>query len=366
MDEKLQIFLVAIPGLEDPLRREALEAGFHNPRVVKGGVIFEGRWPHVWRANLVLRGAVRVLVRAGVFKAHHLAQIGPEVRKLPWGAWIAPGTPVRVTASCAKSRLSHAGAVAERVSDALCAAAGAVASEDEAALGVAVRVEKDHVTLNLDTSGAPLHRRGHKQAVAKAPLRETMAALFLREMGFDAVAPVPVLDPLCGSGTIPIEAAEMALGLPPGRSRAFGFEHLRSFEPEAVAAMKAVAPRETEARFVGSDRDAGAIASARANADRAGVAAVTRFACQALSHAEPPEGGAGLLLTNPPYGARIGDRRALFALYGALGKIAGERFAGWRIGLVTSDAGLARTTGLDLTAGPPVHFGGLTVRLYQG
>jgi putative N6-adenine-specific DNA methylase len=361
--ERHQIFLVAIPGLEAPLRREALACGFHNPRAVRGGVIFEGGWPHVWRANLFLRGAVRVLVRVGVFKAHHLAQIGPETRRLPWGALIARGTPVRVTASCAKSRISHAGAVAERVSAALVDGAGVVPSEEESALGVVVRVEKDHVTLSLDTSGAPLHRRGHKQAVAKAPLRETMAALFLQEMGFDGTQ--AVLDPLCGSGTIPIEAAEIALGLLPGRSRRFGFEHLRSFDAAAIAALKEVPLKGPHVRFHGSDRDAGAIASAEGNAARAGVGAFTHLTCQALSHAQPPEGPPGLLLTNPPYGARIGDRRALFALYGALGKIVTERFAGWRFGMVTSDAGLARTTGLALTAGPSVHFGGLTVRLYQ-
>lgn len=362
--DRLHIFLVAVPGLEEPLRREALSTGFHNPRVVRGGVIFEGKWLHVWRANLLLRGAVRVLVRVGVFKAHHLGQIGPEARRMPWGDWIARDTPFRVSASCARSRISHAGAVADRIAEAIAQGAGAVRSEEETALGVVVRVEKDHVTISVDTSGAPLHRRGHKQAVAKAPLRETMAALFLQEMGFDGT--VPVLDPLCGSGTIPIEAAEIARGLPPGRSRAFGFEQLRSFDAAAWAGLKQVTPRPVETAFFGSDRDAGAIRAATANAERAGVGDSIHFTCQALSHATPPDGPPGILLTNPPYGARIGDRRALFALYGALGKILRTRFEGWQFGMVTSDAGLARTTGLDLTAGPPVHFGGITVRLYRG
>jgi len=361
---KLQILLDPIPGLEEPLRQEALAQGFHNPRVVHGAVTFEGQWVHVWRANLFLRGAVRVRVRLGVFKAHHLSQIGPGLRAMPWAEVLAAGQPFRIMASCAKSRISHAGAVAARAAEALEDATGAVASQEESALGVVVRIEKDHVTCSLDTSGAPLHRRGHKQAVAKAPLRETMAAMFLQEMGFDGTT--SVLDPLCGSGTIPIEAAEIAMGLAPGRSRRFSFETLPSFDATAWAALKDQVPETSDVAFYGSDRDAGAIASCQANAARAGVAGATHFTCQALSHAAPPDGPPGLLLTNPPYGARIGDRKALFALYGSLGKIVQARFAGWRLGIVTSDAGLAQSTGLDLRPGPPVHFGGLTVRLYQG
>lgn len=361
--DKFQIFLVAIPGLEEPLREEALAAGFHNPRVVFGGVVFEGKWPHVWRANLVLRGAVRVLARVAVFKAHHLKQLAPETRAVDWAALIPEDTPFRVEAVCRKSKLYHAGAVAERVRDAIAGATGALPA-DAADLRILARVEKDHVTLSIDTSGAPLHRREHKEEVGKAPLRETMAALFLRQMGFDGSQ--SVLDPMCGSGTIPLEAAEIAAGLFPGRSRRFAFEALSTFDPDAWDAMAPAAAPKRSATFSGSDRDGGAIKAARANAARAGLAGACGFERHPLSDARPPDGPPGIVLTNPPYGDRIGTRKELFALYGGLGRVMAERFSGWRVGVITTEEKLARATRLPLDGGAPVAHGGLKVRLWQG
>ncbi|KNG94255.1 THUMP domain-containing class I SAM-dependent RNA methyltransferase [Pseudaestuariivita atlantica] len=361
--DRHQIFLVATPGLEEPLRDEALSLGFHNPRVVHGGVTFEGKWEHAWRANLWSRGAVRVLVRVGAFKAHHLNQLGPETRATDWASLIAPGTPFRVEAVCRKSRLYHEGAVAERVTAAIAEASQATPSA-EAPLRILARVERDHVTLSIDTSGAPLHRREHKAEVGKAPLRETMAAMFLRQLGFDGSQ--PVLDPMCGSGTIPIEAAEIAAGLAPGRSRSFAFEELSTFDPDAWQVLKATEIRQPPAQFFGYDRDGGAIRAATANAERAGVDGFTSFARQPLTEAAPPQGTPGIVLTNPPYGDRIGTRRDLFALYSSFGRVMQERFAGWTVGLVTSDEKLAQSTRLPLTPGPFVAHGGLKVRLWQG
>ena len=127
-----------------------------------------------------------------------------------------------------------------------------------------VRIEDDYCTFSVDTSGEPLHRRGHKEAVGKAPMRETLAALFLRQCGYDGAE--PVLDPMCGSGTFVIEAAEMAAGLAPGRTRRFAFEDLAGFDAEAWAEMKQAPSRGTDIIFHGSDRDAGAVKSAVANA----------------------------------------------------------------------------------------------------
>ena len=145
-----------------------------------------------------------------------------------------------------------------------------------------VRIDDDLCTISVDTSGELLHRRGHKQAVNAAPLRETLAALFLRACGYHGHE--PVLDPMCGSGTFVIEAAEIAMGLAPGRSRRFAFERLATFDAAAWAALAAAAPPcATSLRFHGRDRDAGAIAMSRANAGRAGVAAVDRLASGARS-----------------------------------------------------------------------------------
>lgn len=360
-----EIFLSGTPGLEPLLRDEARAAGFADPQVVPGGVTFQGDWPDVWRANLVIRGAGRVLARVAQFRAMHLAQLDKRARKVDWAGLLRADVPFRVEATCRKSRIYHAGAATERVANAIADTLGQAPNAD-AALVVRVRIEDDLCDISLDTSGEALHRRGHKQAVGKAPMRETLAALFLRACGYDGTE--PVIDPMCGSGTFVIEAAEIALGLAPGRSRGFGFETLASFDAPAWAAMKSdlSPPRDTALRFYGQDRDAGAIANARTNADRAGVGAVTQFTHQPVAEMTPPEGPPGLVIVNPPYGARIGNRNLLFALYGSFGTVLKDRFAGWRVGIVTSDKGLARATGLHFrNVSAPIPHGGLKVQLFQ-
>jgi len=358
------IFLVATPGLEAPLAEEARAAGFADARPVEGGVALAGGWPEVWRANLLLRGATRVLVRFASFRALHLAQLDKRARRLDWAGVLAPGVPVRVEASCRRSRIYHAGAAAQRIATAIATEFGAPIAED-APLRILARIEDDLVTLSLDTTGASLHKRGFKEAVSKAPLRETMAAMFLRQCGFTGSE--PVLDPMCGSGTFPIEAAEIAAGLLPGRARAFAFEHLPSFDPAAWERLRAVAPPPPPAcTFYGFDRDAGAIRMAGENAARAGVSALTRFATGSIDHLVPPEGPPGLVIVNPPYGNRIGSKAPLLALHRLLGTVLKTRFAGWRAGIVTADRELARATGLRFEAPlPPVLHGGIRVALYR-
>ncbi|WP_170330337.1 THUMP domain-containing class I SAM-dependent RNA methyltransferase [Ruegeria arenilitoris] len=359
-----EIFLVATPGLEAPLHAETVEKGFGAAKIVPGGVSCRGDWPEVWRANLCLRGANKVLVRLGSFPAVHLAQLDKRARKFPWSDVLRPDVPVKVEATSRKSRIYHAGAARQRIERAISETLGATISSD-AGLRVLLRIEKDICTLSVDTSGEPLHKRGHKPAVAKAPMRETMAAMFLRECGFDGSE--PVLDPMCGSGTFVIEAAEIAQGLNPGRSRHFSFEDLQGFDAEAWAAMQQSDPRsETDMVFYGSDRNTGAVDAATTNADRAGVAALTRFQCKSVSDIKAPVGPAGLIIVNPPYGARIGDEKRLRSLYGSLGKVLMTRFSGWRAGIVTSNQSLARATRLPLLApGPVVDHGGTKIRLYQ-
>lgn len=359
-----EIFLAAPPGLESLLAGEARDAGFPDPQPVAGGVVTHGSWPEVWRANLRLRGAGRVLVRLGAFHAVHLAQLDKRARRLDWRSVLGTVKAVRVDAACERSRIWHDRAAAERVSRAIQDATGARVTRD-AEVRILVRIVEDFCTISLDTSGDPLHRRGTKQAVGKAPLRETLAALFLRECGYRGGE--PVLDPMCGSGTILLEAAEIAAGLDPGRGRSFAFEALPDFDPGHWAALKAEArPQDPGFRFAGFDRDAGAVEASRANAERAGIAHLVGFRCQPISVLAPPEGPPGLVLVNPPYGARIGEAGELRALYGRLGHVLGERFAGWRAGVITSEPALAAATGLPfLEPGPPVPHGKLRIRLYR-
>ncbi|MGC1495572.1 MAG: class I SAM-dependent RNA methyltransferase [Sulfitobacter sp.] len=361
--QTFEIFLVCAPGLEPYLCAEAQEKGFVDPLAVPGGVTIQGGWPDVWRANLELRGAARVLARVGSFMAFHLAQLDKRSRKFPWGDVLRSDVPVKVQVTCKASKIYHAGAASERIVKALVESHGITVSA-EAEMVLKVRINDNQVMISIDTSGEALHKRGHKEAVGKAPMRENLAAMFLRQCGYDGVE--PVVDPMCGSGTFLIEAAEIAAGLQAGRSRAFAFQQLASFDEVAFEAMRRDAPVDLTPRFFGSDRDAGAIRMSTANAERAGVGGAITFACHGAGEVAPPDGPPGLVIVNPPYGGRIGNKKLLYPLYGTLGQTLLERFKGWRVGLVTSEPPLAKATGLPWKPlGPPVAHGGMKVWLWQ-
>lgn len=370
--ENEEIFLVAVPGLEAPLAAEAQALGFRGVVPGPGGVICAGGLAEAARANLTLRCAVRVLLRVAQFRAMHLAQLDKRAKKVAWGEVLQAGVPVRVEAVCRRSKIYVNKAAVQRVSGGLEAAGIPVAKE--AAITVKVRIDDDLCTISVDTTGEALHRRGHKEFVGKAPMRETMAAGFLAELGFDGTQ--PLVDPMCGSGTFVLEAAEMALGLLPGRSRRFAFEQMagggalggdRSLRREYLKNGEWGGGVPSAPMFFGFDRNDGAIRGAVKNAERAGVADLVRFERQAISDLVPPEGVApGIAIVNPPYGGRIGERKLLFGLYGALGARLAEAFRGWRVGIITSDGGLAKATGLALSAFGPVDHSGTKISMWQG
>ncbi|MCC1482452.1 THUMP domain-containing class I SAM-dependent RNA methyltransferase [Roseibaca sp. Y0-43] len=352
------IFMACLPGFEPLLLAEAQELGLRGAKALAGGVEVSGGMAELARANRESRIASRVLLRIGEFRALHLAQLDKRARKLPWADWLRADVPVRVEASCTKSRIYHQKAAAQRIERAIADLVGAPISAD--GLRVMLRIDDDLATISLDTSGEGLHKRGFKQFTGKAPLRETMAAAFLRQMGYDGSQ--AVLDPMCGSGTFVLEAAEIAAGLAPGRARGFAFEQFaaaRDLPPQPAP------NRVPERRYFGFDRDQGAIQGARANAERAGLCDWTSFTCQPVSALTRPDCAPGLVMVNPPYGGRIGNIGQLYGLYASLGKVLAEQFQGWRVGLVTTEAKLAHTTGLKLEAGAPIPHGGMKVRLFQ-
>jgi len=368
-DADFEIFVVTAPGLESALAAELRDKGFKSQKPGIGGVAIAGGWAEVWRANLELRGATRILARVAEFRAMHLAQLDKRARRVAWNEILRPDVAFRVEASCKASRIYHQGAAAQRIERAIRETLGAPVSQD-AEICVKARIEDDLCTISIDTSGESLHKRGHKEAVNKAPMRETLAAMFLRQCGYAGTE--PVVDPMCGSGTFVIEAAEIAAGLQPGRSRHFAFEQLASFDVAAWRRLRDKAGKgkpgngAAALRFYGSDRDAGAVEMSRANATRAGVAETTEFREQSISDLVAPDGPPGLVIINPPYGARIGDKKPLFALYHAMGETLLKGFSGWRVGLLATEPALATATGLPFaaTTGPVVH-GGLRVTLYQ-
>ena len=363
-NKNFEIFLATAPGLESVLHDEVRTKGFKQVKVVPGGVTIKGAWPEVWRANLWVRGAGRVLARIDSFRVLHLAQLDSRARRVAWGDILRPDMPFRVEVTCIKSRIYHSDAAAERIEKAIRETLGAPHSPDADIL-VMARIEHDLCTISVDTSGELLHKRGYKESVNKAPMRETLASLFLRQCGYDGSE--PVYDPMCGSGTFVIEAAEIAARLNPGRTRDFAFEKFANFNAEAWQRMREVkSARTPSCRFYGSDRDVGAIRMSRANAERAGVDAFTEFQECAISDVVAPAVPPGLVIVNPPYGTRIGDKGKLFSLYQALGQTLSTRFGGWRVGIITSEPTLAHATGLKfLPTAAPVQHGGLRVTLFQ-
>ncbi len=363
LSQTFEILLTCAPGLENALADEAREKTFNVQGQLTGGVLLMGAWPEVWRANLTLRGANSVIARIGCFPASHMSELDKRARKFVWQHWLPKHVPLKITASCKASRLYHSGAVCQRIETALREEFGATFGED-ATLEVMARIERNICTLSIDTSGVLLHKRGLKLAMAKAPMRETMAALLLRRCGYRGLE--CVIDPMCGSGTFILEAAEIAQGLMPGRLRKFAFELLPSFNAGEWQKLKMRAPHETQMRFFGFDRDAGAIKAATTNAARASVVNVTHFAQQPIAQLQRPDSLPGLVICNPPYGVRIGEIKKLSSLYASFGQVMLERFSGWRVGLVTNEASLAKATGLPfIKPSDPILHGGIKIRLYQ-
>ena len=364
-----ELFAVAPPGLEAVVAAELLALGIHG-QVEQGGVAWTGERRVVARAVLHLRTASRVLVRVARFRARGFPELERHAGRIDWGRLIAGSDAVALRVSSRKSRLYHEGAIAERLMRVI--DRPSAADDDEHASAdvqlFVVRFFRDECVISADAAG-PLHRRGYRLQTAKAPLRETLAAAMLQAISW---ADVPLLDPMCGSGTIPIEAALVARRIPPGlatadrQPRSARMLHWADFDASSwdavVADARAAILTQTPVAIVGSDRDAGAIDAARANAARAGVGDDIRFERRALTDAPIPE-RTGALVTNPPYGVRVGRSNALRDLYAALGNLARRRLGGWHVALLCADRRLCAQTRLPLQSAFTTRNGGLTVEL---
>ncbi|HET8656985.1 MAG TPA: THUMP domain-containing protein [Longimicrobiaceae bacterium] len=378
----LPLFAVAAPGLE-ALVAEELRALGAAPAVEVGGVAWEGTAEQLYAANLHLRTASRVLLRLAEFRARSFFELERHARRVPWERVVGAGRPVRIRVTSRKSKLYHEGAVEERLRAAIehrlgvpvgaPGEAGGEEAEGAAEQLFVVRFLHDHCTVSADSSGALLHLRGYRQAVAKAPLRETLAAAMLLGSGWPGT--VALLDPMCGSGTIPIEAALLARGIAPGLAspgllpRAFAFQAWPDFDvglwDRVVERARSLVLPAAPAPIHGSDRDAGAVEAARANAGRAGVLADLTLATRALSAVEPPD-GPGWLVVNPPYGVRVGESAGLRNLYAALGRLARDRLPGWSLALLSADRRLEGQVGLPFHEVLRTRNGGIPVRLVVG
>jgi putative N6-adenine-specific DNA methylase len=384
----LKAFASTGPGLESIAAGELKTLGIRGRQEI-GGVAFSADLQRLYESNLWLRTASRVLVRLGDFHASTFYELERRAKKLPWADFLPANGKVRVRVTCRKSKLYHSDAVAERVLSAIVGSASraiegsaenADASETldatdhetpsarESGQLFVVRIVNDECEISADSSGELLHRRGYRQEIAKAPLRETIAAAMVLASGWKGNE--PLLDPMCGSGTIPIEAAMIARKIAPGLRRDFQFMGWPGFDADLWNQSRETAraaATDFTGQIVGSDRDAGAVQAASRNAERAGVSANVRFSQEAVSGSiaaiEDSLGESGWMLTNPPYGIRVGESGDLRNLYAKLGSALKSQ-PGWRLGILTSDADLVRQTRLTLRPRFSTSNGGIPVSYF--
>jgi putative N6-adenine-specific DNA methylase len=372
-DPARDALIITAPGLEALTRRELLALGIAAVSEEAGVVEAPLTARDLMRANLQLRTASRVAVRLAAFRALTFADVERHAKRVPWELVVTPGQRVRFRVTCRKSRLYHSGAVAQRLFEALAARMPSVsdagaATQDEEEGGAEqlfiVRLFRDQLVLSADSSGVLLHRRGYRLETAKAPLRETLAAAILLGAGWEGH--MAFADPMCGSGTLAIEAALLARRMAPGRARSFAFEQWPGHDPRAWQMIRDEAAAgelpQASAPIHASDRDAGAVAAAVSNAARAGVAgdvAVTRQSLSALAVGPAP----GLLAVNPPYGVRVGDKGPLRDLFAQLGNVVRLRAPGWRLAMLSADRHLERQVRLPFAEQWTSTNGGIPVRL---
>jgi putative N6-adenine-specific DNA methylase len=373
---QLNWFAVVAPGLEEAAGREVAAAlpDARDVRVVPGGVEWRGPAASGVRANLWLRIATRVLARVGGdFEARDFAKLRRLGARLPWRSFVPEGAKLAVRASASKSRLYHTGAITENlllaVRDAVPGVREAEKDED-ADLVLLARVVDDRFTISADASGERLHRRGARTEAGAAPLRETLAAGLLALADWNPS--LALVDPMCGTGAIAIEAAMQAADRAPGLERAFAIEHWPIFDAKDAAALRDEARARVRndsggaASIFGSDRDARAIDSAQRNAARAGVEARITFTCRAAADVRAPA-PSGLVVTNPPYGRRLGDPRAAARGYRDLGLALRAHFHGWRAAiLVPATLDPDRALALRGAKRFALRNGGLPVSLVVG
>lgn len=375
-------FATCPKGLEYLLRDELVALGGEDVREALAGVYFRGPLPMAYRACLWSRLASRVLMPLAEFDAANEDALYDGVAAIDWSGHLAVDGTLAVDAHGSSEALRHTRYLAQRVKDAVVDQFrdrdGARPSVDtrEPSIRLNLLLRKQRATLSLDLSGTPLHRRGYRVGQGEAPLKENLACALLLRAGWPSIFTTggALVDPMCGSGTLLIEAAWMAADVAPGLQRTyFGFLGWKGHDADAWAALVTEAKARAQTGltalaplFFGYDQDPRVLEEAKRNAQQAGVAGFVHLARRDVAHLERPEGSElpGLVICNPPYGERIGQQDALVPVYRALGSRATEGFPGWRLALITSDEGLARATGLRADKRYALFNGALECRLY--
>nr|MBI3612242.1 class I SAM-dependent RNA methyltransferase [Nitrospirota bacterium] len=359
-------------GLEPVLAAELTRFGGKDLAATQGGVGFTGPFDLCYRVNLESRIASRILWRVYQGTYRHEQDLYDAAYALPWRDWFSPDRTIKIKVSAQHCQLKSLDFVTLRIKDAVCDKFTSVARARPSVdthrpdIRIDAFLDQKTVTLYLDTSGEPLFKRGLRRAQTEAPLRENLAAGLLTLSGW--TPDQTLLDPMCGGGTILMEAALIARNIPPGLGRRFAFERFNHFAAhtwrDLCEAGRTKQRKERLDTIYGSDRDGSALQAARANLEAAGLAGdVTLMQADVLDLAPPAD--EGILIANPPYGVRLGEAERLAEFYPRLGDVLKQRFAGWRAYIFTADQRLPKLIGLAPSRRTPLFNGALECRLYE-
>ena len=355
------------------LAQELTALGATDVAAADGGVQFAGPFALCYRANLESRIASRILWRVASAQYKSEDEIYKATLALKWPQWFDVGNTIRVNLAAVRCPLKSLDFVTLRIKDAVCDAFRAHGGERPSVntqtpdVRIHAFLTADRLTLYIDTSGEPLFKRGYRTAAGEAPLRENLAAGIVRLSGW--TPPEALLDPLCGSGTILIEAALIALNMAPGARRSFAFEKLKNFERGQwdklrLAARTSESPRSGMLPIFGSDLYGDELKGARANVAAAGLQDLIQLK-QANVLEMPAPAASGVIVTNPPYGVRLGATNELAEFYPKLGDALKQHFSGWRAYIFTGDAQLPKLIRLAASKRTPLFNGALECRLLE-
>ena len=370
--ERFELIAPCHFGLEAVLKREILDLGYEISQVEDGRVTFYGDAEAVCRANVFLRTAERILIKAGSFKAVTFDELFEKTKQIPWEHYIPRDGKFWVTkAASVKSKLFSPSDIQSIMKKAMVERLKSCYhiswfEESGASYPVRVFLMKDIVTVGIDTSGVSLHKRGYRQLSSKAPITETLAAalIMLTPWKKDRI----LVDPFCGSGTFPIEAAMMAANIAPGMNRSFTAEEWTNLIPkkewyDAVNEANDLIQDDVEVDIQGYDIDPDVVRAARKNAEDAGVDHMIHFqqrAVKDLSHPKPY----GFIITNPPYGERLEEKEALPQLYREIGE-SYNRLDKWSMYLITSYDRAENDIGRKADKNRKIYNGMLKTYYYQ-
>jgi putative N6-adenine-specific DNA methylase len=369
----METFFAPCPrGLEEFLAEELKACGAQTIEVVHGGVQSTGDWPYAYRVNLESRLATRLLWRVGITRYRSEEEIFKLAYATTWAKWFDTINTIRINVTSIKSPLKSLNFVTLRIKDGLCdhfrTVKGGRPNVDTVAPDMRIHafLTEDTCTLYLDTSGEPLYKRGFKLAKVEAPLKENLAAGILKISGWQPGQ--TLLDPMCGSGTFLIEAAQMSLDIAPGLSRSFAFEKFRHFEEEVWHKLRNAAQKRVRdlpsLPIFGADIDPRQVATAEANLKAAGLDdKVELLVCDFLDLEAPDD--EGVVVANPPYGVRLSSGDELHEWYPKLGDALKRNYAGWNTYFLTADLEMAKLIGLKASKRTPLMNGDLDCRVFE-